>query len=232
MRVFVGTLHSDEGEFEESCSAIVNQIDVDVTHIIISNLPELEAHNQLWNNWNRHKHEYDLFVKVDADTVLRKSSTISEICKLFVTNPRVTAVQAPLYDYMTDGNIYGLNCFSSRVVFKTSQDKLYCDRVDSGNDIVLRTDELTTLAPSLVPAGYHCCKPTDIQAFHYGVHRGLKKQQDTLTKVRRAWERNKDRQRKLALLGEEASSKFSHDDHHYSSDKLNSLFQEALKRVM
>ena len=42
--IFVGTLYSNEAEFKESTLSINNQIDVDVKHEVISDLPEWKAH--------------------------------------------------------------------------------------------------------------------------------------------------------------------------------------------
>ena len=49
--IFVGTLYSNEAEFKESTLSINNQIDVDVKHEVISDLPEWKAHNLLWKTW-------------------------------------------------------------------------------------------------------------------------------------------------------------------------------------
>jgi len=68
-RVFVGTLACGEAERVECSAAVAAQTGVSVTHAVIEDLPELEAHNALWDAWESAQAGHDLFVKIDADTV-------------------------------------------------------------------------------------------------------------------------------------------------------------------
>ena len=52
-------------------------------HEIISGLREHEAHNKLWEKWNSVKAKHDLFVKIDADTVLNDEHSLAKIAELF-----------------------------------------------------------------------------------------------------------------------------------------------------
>jgi hypothetical protein len=228
-RVFVGTMYTQEGEFEGCLKQVQAQKDVVVSHVIISGLKEKEAHNALWHAWRHQGPSHDLFVKIDADTVLASTRTLALIWEQFATNPRVTGLQAPLHDYLTDSLINGLNAFSTRVVFNDTQDELYCDRqVDTNHDIVLREKDLT---PLLIPAGFHCWNSTDIQAFHFGVHRTLKGQKATIDKVRTAWNRDRDRPRAFALLGSEMSDRLALKRRfNYSDTEFQAAFEEAKKR--
>jgi hypothetical protein len=224
-RVFVGTLYCKEGDFQEHCKMISLQRDVNISHHVIADLPEKDAHNSLWDAWNRSKTEYDLFVKIDADTVLRDEETIKRIWALFEGNPRLTGIQAPLHDYMTDGLINGLNCFSPKVIFNPTNDGLYCDRgVDTGHDQVLRQGQLP---PELEPAGYHCHHATDKQAFHYGLHRALKGQADIMLRVQKAWLTHRDRIRGLALAGTAAAPYLW--NHNYNDPEFESEYQRLVK---
>lgn len=228
-RIFVGTMHCGEGDFAECCKALAGQQGVEVTHVIIADLPEKEAHNRLWQAWRDAKTDHELFVKVDADTVLRSPDTLRVIHKQFSQDPRVTGLQAPLHDYMIDGHINGLNAFSPRVVFNDTKDDLFCDRaVDTGHDIVLR-EKLLPL--DLVPAGYHCHHASEIQGFHYGIHRMLKGQVVTLDKVFNAWIVHRDRVRLFALVGAHMSTRFMNDRrYNYSDPELKAAYEEAVSR--
>lgn len=204
-RIFVGTMYCGEGDFDECCKAITGQRHVEVTHFVIADRPEREAHNLLWQAWRDAKSDHNVFVKVDADTVLRSPDTLSLIYEQFA-DPRITGLQAPLHDYMTDGHVNGLNAFSRRVVFNDTRDELYCDRaVDTGHDVVLR-EKLLPL--DLVPAGDHCHHASEAQSFHYGLHRMLKGQTTTLDRVFRAWTRHRDRIRLFALAGAHMAPRF------------------------
>jgi hypothetical protein len=225
-RIFVGTMSSGEGDFQECLRVIQTQLNVDVTHYVIAGLPEKDAHNALWSAWRTARGDHDLFVKVDADTVLKNPTILEEVWKQFDANPRVTAIQAPLWDYMTDGLINGLNCFSPLVTFNDSKSELYCDRgVDTGHDIVLHQAELPQ---SLIPAAFHCKYASELQAFHYGIHRALKNHHETIAKVHSAWTRYyHDRVRGFALIGASWCNKFSSGQFNYTDPLFIKLFNEA-----
>jgi len=225
-RIFVGTMYVKEGDFQACVARIQEQEGVVVTHLIRADMAEKEAHNALWHGWREARDNHDLFVKVDADTVLISNHTLANIYALFATNPRVTGLQAPLHDYMTDGLINGLNAFSPRVTFNDTRDELYCDRqVDTGHDVLLRGAELPA---SLSPAGLHCYHATDKQAFHFGLHRALKGQHDTIAKVKQAHQRYHDRTRAFALLGAKAAPDFAqHRRFNYGDAEFQVAFGEA-----
>jgi hypothetical protein len=222
-------MYTQEGEFQDCIARVQAQEGVVVSHVIISNLKEKEAHNALWKAWRDAKDSHDLFVKIDADTVLATTTMLADIYAQFTANERVTGLQAPLLDYMTDSMINGLNVFSPRVVFNDTNDELYCDRkVDEGHDIVLRERDLPE---SIVPAGFHCFDPTDRQAFHYGLHRMLKGQTTTLDKVFNAWARDRDRPRLFALVGAHMSPRFVNNrSFNYEDPEFETAFLEAEER--
>jgi len=219
-------MYTQEGEFEGCLKQIRGQKGVIVAHVIISGLREKEAHNALWHAWRHQGSSHDVFVKVDADTVLASPNTLADIAALFKANPRVTGLQAPLQDYMTDSLINGLNAFSTKVVFNDTQDELYCDRqVDTNHDIVLREKDLPA---SLIPAGFHCWNSTDQQAFHYGVHRTLKGQKATIEKLQAAWERDHDQARAYALIGVRLAHRFATSrKFNYGDELFQATFEEA-----
>lgn len=227
MKIFVGTMSCGEGDFDECCKAISLQRDVDVEHQVIKNLPEKLAHNTLWEAWRERQSSHDLFVKIDADTVLKNDSILFEIASIFANDPRVTGIQAPLHDYFTDGLINGLNCFSPKVIFQNSSDDLFCDRqVDVNHDIIIGSSQVPQ---SLIPAGNHCHFSSDIQAFHFGVHRALKGQWHIIEKVRGAWAKNKDRKRGLVILGARVSGQFSKNRRfNYDDKELIDAFDRAV----
>ena len=206
-KVFVGTMYCGEGDFEEGLSLVLAQKDVEVEHVVIRDLPEKQAHNALWQAWRSAQGRCDMFVKVDADTVLAHDGVLRAFWSLLQGNPRVTGVQAPLNDYFTAGHINGLNCFSPRVTFRDTADELFCDRqVDVDHDVVIRSDQVGN---DLRPAGYHCYRATDRQAFHFGLHRALKRQANVLDRVRAAYRREPTRARGLALLGAQVADRFA-----------------------
>lgn len=240
--VFVGTLSCGEGELEQCKNAVAAQQCVSITHCVLSNMPEREAHDALWREWEGARAHHDLFVKVDADTVLIDPWVLSRIAEAFAVNaPRLTGMQLPILDYFTDGPIAGLNAFSPDVEFQRSPE-LHCDRVDVGHDLVLKCpqedmthagllDRASCLGlimpaggPIPVPAARHCPAPTDAQAFRFGLHRALKGQREVLDRVRCAYHRDLDRPRALVLMGAAHAARAPAGGQDYRAQ----WFQEAL----
>ena len=220
-------MYTQEGDFLTCMRRIQEQKNVIVSHFIVSGLKEKEAHNALWHAWRGQQKTMDLFVKVDADTVLATENTLSQLWSLFAAEPRLTSVQAPLHDYMTDGFINGLNAFSPKVIFNDTQDELYCDRVDTGHDLRIQSGEVPEY---LKPAGYHCHHANERQAFHYGVHRSLKGQHEVMGRVYKAYQRDKDRIRAFALLGSAVADRFAQNrKFNYSDDEFKQAFDEAVQ---
>lgn len=233
-RVFIGTMYCGEHDFERCKQALLSQADVSIEHCIIENLPEKEAHNRLWDSWRAVQNTtFDMFVKVDADTVLMHDRVLIELWNTLQSNKRITGIQAPLHDYYTDGFINGLNCFTNSVTFSPSIDPLYCDRnVDSGHDIVLKAEHVSD---ALKPAGQHCHHASAMQSFHFGLHRTLKNQHPTLARVRAAWERKHseklDDNRSYALLGASVAGSFTRaGGFNYNDPELLQAFNDAETR--
>ena len=223
-RVFFGTMYSGEAEFQQCLDAVSAQKGLEHFYQhVIRNKPEAEAHNELWSIWEREKYRFDLFVKVDADTILGDSEAVSRVWQLFAENPRVTGAQLRLHDYFTDDLIAGLNFFSPVVKFNVSPD-LYCDRVDTNHDIVMKGSKVKQLEP----IGFHCKNPSDLQSFHFGLHRMLKGQTATLHKVWSKYVTAVDQPREMALLGAAAAHfdghAFAGPNNSYNATTFNGAF--------
>jgi hypothetical protein len=228
-KIFVGTLHSNEGDFTKCCETIRTQTDVTVTHHIIAGLNEKDAHNVLWNAWNQAKSSHDFFVKVDADTKLASLTTLSKIAQQFYANASATSLQAPLHDYMTDQLITGLNAYTPNVHFAESLDDLYCDRgMDNNNTKTIREN---LLWPELVPAGYHCHHATNLQGFRYGVHRAMKTQNAEIQRLIWTWKKFGDHVRGLGVIGSLLAPKLAKNRAiDYTNTNFVAAFEDAERR--
>jgi hypothetical protein len=224
MKIFVGTMHSEEAEYEESKKCVFNQQGVEIFHFIVDKLPEYEAHNALWNAWNDAKKSYDIFIKVDADTIIEDPNKFHAIAQEFEKNERLTGMQIPLHDYFMNGPVLGLNCFSNKVVFTPAKSRLHADHADSGHDIVYRNEAVAHLAP----AGKHCAYPSDRQAFHYGLHRMKKNQRETIIKVYRAWKELGGNARLIALYGARAAVTNPSVDHDYNAGGFGQVYSNIM----
>ena len=196
-KIFIGTLESGESEFSQCKAAIAGQKGVTIFHHVVSGLSEFEAHNALWTEWNRVKEGYQLFVKIDADTVLIGDDALLRIWTVFSTDARVSGAQVFLHDHFSDGLIAGLNAFTPVVKFTPSKSRLNADHADSNHTKIFKPKDLMHLAP----IGLHAPSPGDDQSLFYGYHRALKEQTELLAQVVAAYQSKPNRSRRLALLG-------------------------------
>jgi hypothetical protein len=229
MRAFVGTLECGEAEFEACCRSIYGQvgfiddprgdasdcIPLHISHHIVRGMPEAEAHRNLYDRWNEVRHDHDIFVKVDADTVLADPHVLATIWKGLRKDAAVTGLQLWLDDYYTMTRIPGLNVHRSCVRFGQAQSALVPDRceltTDDGSPVnTLLLDEATGLTKGCNPvhpleglasAGMHCLQPNRDQAYRYGFHRGKKDQWDKERLTLEAYQRHGGDGRKWALEG-------------------------------
>jgi hypothetical protein len=222
-RIFVGTLACGEAEFDNCCHAVATQQGVEVNHHVIANQPEFEAHNQLWDAWGRAKAGCDLFVKVDADTILSRPTALAEVFALFA-NPSVTGAQILLHDYFTDRLIAGLNAFSPVVTFRKSSRRLFADHADSNHNFLLKGEVVAHLAP----IGWHCTHPHPRQAFHFGLHRALKKQHEVIRQCAKVWLEKRDVPRSWTLIGAMAAGWRLRKHFDYGDDRFERAFERFL----
>ena len=212
MKVFVGTLHSGEAEFEECCESVRSQQNVEVYQYVISGLPQQEAHAALLSAWNEAAPSFDVFVKVDADTILQTPMILSGIATLLTSRSGPTIVQIPLQDYFTDKPICGLNAFSSEVRFELDLDARFTDRAGFTPAYRFTANEYR----HLIPVGLHGKCPHFSQAFFFGLHRMQKKQYDTFHDVAKAWKHSGGTGREYALYGAVAALCYPHLPPDYS----------------
>ena len=225
-KVFVGTMRSIENEFERSRVSLYEQRHVSTGTYIVENKPEHEAARLLYSKWNAVKDYYDFFVQLDPDVVLAHPNVLFDACNLLTDNPQFTSLQAPLHDYLSDAEVMGLNVYSTRVDFNVPGSNLYTDRCTS-NNVTLRPDNFKDFPASLVPAGVHSPDPSPLQAYHYGVHRGLKQQFARRRQVIEACKLDPTLGRAMAVLGFEHSRNFVDGGFNYNDKKLSDMCEHA-----
>jgi hypothetical protein len=234
--VFVGTMYSGENEFDCSQQFIDDQKNVFVSKYIVKNKSEHKAAKELYSTWNIVKDEYDFFVQVDADTILAHDLVFDHATKALYAylaplrdnTKTFTSLQAPLFDYLTNDYVMGLNVYSTQVEWDVKIDNLYTDRCTKNNK-TMRPDNFEDFPKSLIPAGSHATMLSNVQAYHYGVHRGLKRQFDKRDKIRATL---KSLPRMFALAGFDDCEKFRGTiEFNYGDDKFLKAFEEANKRI-
>lgn len=217
LKVFIGTMKSYEGEFDQCMTSIKSQTGVLIEQFLIEGMREYEAHEKLYRAWEDSKSSFDAFVKVDADMVLKDSTTILRCVELLRTKKQegYTAVQCPLYDFFLEDMVYGLNCYSTDVVFEKPRSRIYCDRSTKNNTawIVRSPDSANN---DLYPAGSHCSNPSDYQSFMWGYHRGSKNNTSAKEQLLQSINKRRTRQKQIAYAGfragEENIKELSYED--------------------
>lgn len=186
-------MYCNENEFDCSQQFIDEQKNVIVSKYLVKDKSERDAAKELYSTWNIVKCEYDFFIQVDADTILAHDHVFDDATKILNLHlaplrdntKTFTSLQAPLYDYLTNNYVMGLNVYSTQVEWNVKIDNLYTDRCTK-NNVTMRHDNFRNFPESLIPAGSHATMLSNVQAYHYGIHRGLKGQFDKRDKILRA----------------------------------------------
>ncbi|MFO7902532.1 MAG: hypothetical protein R6U98_07725 [Pirellulaceae bacterium] len=159
-------MYCGENEFRECVEAIERQTYKDWEHFVVSNLPNKKAHDTLYRTFMERAEDFDLFLKIDADMVIENTDLLASIVEKFRTRANMLHCAIPVYDFFSDQLIPEMNVYRSSVTWRP-QDDLFPDTSWIAPEWVVRDTELA-------PAAIHCKNPSDFQAFHYGLHKGVK----------------------------------------------------------
>lgn len=229
MKVYVGTLYSGENEYDECLDSIHRQSYTNYEHFIFKNLPNKEAHSTLFSSFIQMANQFEVLIKVDADMVLTNELVFENIVKKMEENKWLDIFSIAVYDFFSDQLIYGLNAYRNSLRWDTENELVFVD-YPSGQYTTFADDKI------LAPAAIHCKNPSRFQAFHYGIHRGVKSIQPKngsahwafLERARNNFQRGKDVRTGLAVLGAEMAyaGKFGIGDLDYTNPHI----KDALER--
>jgi len=168
-RFLVLTLYSGENELDACRDSVAAQTGVDATHEVFSGYSNIDAHRALYRKIMDHVLDYDLFLKLDADMVLKRPTALREVAKYFDQRPDLDQMVAMVDDHYTGSRIYGVHTFSPRVRWNLDlPDKLFVDPDPEYDGKLIRN-------PPEIPVFVdHAPDPSAYQAFHFGYHRMLK----------------------------------------------------------
>lgn len=209
LSVRVGTLYAGEGEYEQCKRSVARQSYQGIEHVFIEHMSKKEALSTLMEGFLASS--ADILIKVDADMVLLDPDFVRRVVQIFATNSELQMVQMAMLDYFSGDLMQGINAYRQGLPWLTEkQDSLFTDRVKV--DPKRRLVTWTTFAD----ASIHCPNPTPFQAFHFGVHRGVKVVQPQRTehdatsaeeqliyleKTYEHWRTRRDRRLGFAALG-------------------------------
>ncbi|AKF09666.1 glycosyltransferase [Sandaracinus amylolyticus] len=167
LRVMVGTLHSDENEFEQCVESVRKQRYSRMKHEIFSGLGKKESVATLMTAFQRS--DCDLLIKVDADMVLTSPDFVERIVRVFQANPGIDLLSVAILDFFSGGPIQGINAYRKTVEWSNErQDSLFTDHTQ------VPSRKRLVVWPTFLRDAVHAPNPSPFQAFHFGVHRGLK----------------------------------------------------------
>ena len=194
----VCTMHCDEPDFEHCVRSIAQQKNVNIKHIVVDNLPEVEAHNVVYRTFNDADPSW-IRAKIDADVTLIDEHILERVAQDLSLRPHAAGLMPAVYDRLTDSHINaGIMFYTSAARFRHQSDPLKCDR-----NVLEPNVEASILDWYCV--GRHMQYANELTAFRYGFHRGLKGQHQIYEMVKVANERQPDPIRKMALAGFEAA---------------------------
>ncbi len=167
-QILICTLSSGENEFAECKDSLKRQTYKNWKHRIFSHLPNKEAHDRLYREFMAQRHQYDLFLKLDADMVFISQDALAKVVNLFLDEPELDHAEIALHDWFSDSLIMGLHAFSNRARWVPDSETLFVDR----DPVIPGIKRQYWQNPA--PIVSHCPNPADFQSFHFGVHRAFK----------------------------------------------------------
>ncbi len=168
MRILVISPYCMENEFPECISSVCRQTYRQWKHLVLRNLQHPTADDTVYRTFMQRAHDFDLFMKLDADMVIEDERFLEGVVKAFLDRPWMDVLGVRLYDWFTERLIPSLNTYRSSVRFPLTHDGLFTDPLPVNPDrAVIGHAELDGRVT-------HCKNPSPFQAFHYGMHRGLK----------------------------------------------------------
>ncbi len=166
-RVMILSLTHGESDLPFQRQSIYEQTGCDIEHVEIANLPNLSAHATLYSKLMAAAEEFDAFVKLDGDMVLREKDAIARMTAAIC--PRTDMLTFPVLDFGSLTPIYGLHVFSPRCEWQL--DALREPRVDPAPSMPGRA---VIMKPRSWSPAYHNYFMSKKQAFAFGAHRAYK----------------------------------------------------------
>jgi hypothetical protein len=168
-RVLVGTLYCGEGDFDRNRESVRGQT-WPCEQVVISNLPEVEAHRRLYQIFTNSTYAY--LLKLDADMVLKSAQAIETLVGLMECTKKKHIVHL-VDDFFSNAMIEGIHFYRRGVMWDWSRFTQGCLRPDCLDDVARSwfRSESRKYRKSIA---WHCHYASEKQAFHFGYHRWVK----------------------------------------------------------
>ena len=230
-------MESGENEFQECIQKLKKQIEVSITYFVVSGKPNKEAHDELYNTFMLRASEAEIFLKLDADMILSHHHILEQMSNYLKSNKPIMRLTVAVHDIISDQLVCGMHAWQNTMTWNSRDSNLYTDRSPLPHGKYAIDYKL------IAPAARHCPNPSPFQAFHYGMHRGIKLT-DSITlfssdgvflphynyykNTVNAYKKEQLYIRILALIGFEVAiaGRLSIDDVNYTNKRANALFLE------
>ncbi|MFG0253742.1 MAG: hypothetical protein ACF787_01375 [Rhodopirellula sp. JB053] len=166
-KALVGVMHCIENELDECLNSIRSQKRIQTKDFLISGKTNKEAHDELYQRFTESADQFEFFVKVDADMVLRSEHSLFAAWQHFEQRAHVQHLLIPVFDHFTQQNIYGLHAFRNTHRWEQTPEKYFVDMCD-------RSNIQLTFSRESAPIADHGPNPSLFQAYHYGLHKAVK----------------------------------------------------------
>jgi glycosyltransferase involved in cell wall biosynthesis len=208
LKLMVGMLYSGEGEYHIARERLNRQSLKYDTLRVIKFKGNVEAHNELYSEFLAS--DADLLVKVDADMVIVDESFFSRITAMAAAYKDKAIFQIGILDFYSGRQIQGINIYTKKLKWDVAAtDQIFTDRTK------VFPHERRLVWTTFLRSVLHSPSPTPFQAFHFGVHRGIKsrisssrgdgygekEQQDYIINTYRHFKLRKTEPLRLAALG-------------------------------
>ncbi len=225
-RVLIGTLYCGEGDFD-ACRASVREQRHPCEQFVVSHLPEPQANYELYRPLSEGRADY--LVRLDADMVLSSPDAVGTMVARIQGTP-YEMVSHHVDDFFTASPMMGVHIYARSCEFDLEAIRagsLFPDRCNSTLRAPAQRRHLVwkTYDECLVR---HCHHATPVQAFHFGYHRWLKRQEKVCRLVLEHWERRPDDERlRLAVMGMHACAMNSGAGGASYGVRLEGMFEAA-----
>jgi hypothetical protein len=241
-RVLILTLSTGEAALPVLRRQLASQSFQNFEHVIISDLPNREAHDRLYRTIMNRASSFDLFLKLDGDMTFRTDASLEEAVRAVDMHPDVQQFTFRVWDYFTDEETLGVHIFRSGVTWSEIRDDLFVDP-----DPVNATQLLWEGSPA--PFVNHGEVASDFECFSFGVHKFLKVAQRGRTtgglpvkehkfarhmrncaRVRDLYRQTRARRHRLALAGMMWAMEHGAVSSLSSKSQLEAIFREEVCR--
>ena len=167
-KVLAGILYSGEPTLSRAIGALEAQQDIDLRIVLIGGFDEWEAHRRLYRTFNETGTDVDMFVKVDADMVIRSERLIAAAFATFRAAEELDQLTINVDDWLSGRSLSGLHVWRGDVRWAESVPHLFTDQVET---TVSRKLRIPRSSVSLVS---HAPDPSPEQVARFVARRMLK----------------------------------------------------------